>query len=121
MHLEACEIEFANRSREFIMRTTNTELLLRCKCRRCNGTGLKNYYRINNEAGSFWDGQYCDYCKGVGFVNPKEIDVSLYSCCVCGGEGIVPDILDSKKHECSRCKGAGFVNWVENLFGKKAE
>lgn len=126
MFLTGFEIEETNRAREFIINTTNRSLLLRCKCRSCDGTGLSNYGQ-NSDGVNWWDGSsYCDFCKGIGYVNPKELDTSLYECCVCHGEGFInknPDKYGYStrrfKTKCPNCKGFGFINWLENLLGKE--
>ncbi len=52
----------------------NTDMI---KCPKCNGTGLKmNIHRYNI---TIWNGEYCDFCKGLGCINkPEEIKKSIF-------------------------------------------
>jgi len=125
MYLKFDEIERANKIRNFILRTASISTLDLCKCRKCKGTGLKNVHYDSKGNWTSWDGaSYCEYCKGVGYHNPTDIDKSLYRCCICNGEGYIKnDPMNTPYNpypkDCPNCKGFGFVNWIENLFGKK--
>jgi len=125
MNLESQDIERVNRARDFILKTSASELLKKLKCRKCRGTGLWNVSYTPDGEWTGWDcNTYCDYCKGIGYINPAEFDTTLYKCNRCDGDGVV-DNPDHNKHgwenrttECKHCQGFGFVNWIENLFGK---
>lgn len=40
------------------------------KCEKCNGLGLKmGLYKSDI---SIWNGEYCDECKGLGYIDKKQ-------------------------------------------------
>lgn len=39
-----------------------------CKCKKCSGTGLKNF-----KFSSYWTGEFCDKCNGQGLFYFFEI------------------------------------------------
>lgn len=124
MYLEFDEIEKANRVRDLILKATPLSTLDLCKCRKCKGTGLEKVYYNHDGTWTSWDGSsYCEFCKGVGYHNPADIDKSLYRCSICNGEGFVLKQMEGFNNpfpkECPHCKGFGFINWLENLFGKQ--
>lgn len=50
------------------------------KCKKCTGTGLKDF-----KPGSYWNGSFCDYCEGVGlfYLNElikKGLDINKFYC-----------------------------------------
>lgn len=120
MELKEQEQESVHKIRAFILKNTDQELLKRLKCRRCRGTGLVATFNDEDGSVTFWDCKtYCDFCKGIGYLSPVEIDKNLYQCTVCNGEGLIKENIHSNyKKECKHCKGIGFLNWVENLFGR---
>lgn len=119
MFLENDHLQIVNKTRACILKTTNQELLDQLKCRKCKGTGLANASFDHNGKLTYWDCcSYCDYCKGIGYQNPAEIDKTLFRCVSCNGEGTIESSEWKHMIECPRCKGFGFLNWIENLFGK---
>ena len=57
--------------RKFIIENNSEDRLTKYKCKVCNGSGLKAHKL--NEGGFSWQGEYCDFCDGVGYLNPKKI------------------------------------------------
>lgn len=124
MYLEFGELEVVNKKRDFILKTSSKDTLSLCRCRKCKGTGLDKVYYSTDGKWTSWDAtSYCDYCKGVGYLNPNEFDKTLYKCCICNGEGFILNPMHGTNNpfpkDCPNCKGFGFVDWIENLFGKK--
>lgn len=120
MYLTEFEIKETERARSFILNTTTKDLLSRCQCRKCRGTGLSNAYKNSDDSYNWDDMSFCDYCKGIGYINPLEIDKTLFECCICNGKGTV----ESKRKgvlyvDCPNCQGFGFITWLENIFGKE--
>ena len=81
------------------------------RCKECSGSGLKEYYKNNNEKDYSWNGEYCDKCNGVGFgieVQEEYLKkLGLIMCRDCNGVG------------CSKCNQKGFVDWIEKVVGLK--
>jgi len=86
-------------------------------CEKCRGTGLDAY---NNSFMSFsWSGEYCDYCKGVGFKIKTILSNDIFICDSCHGTGLFYDETNTFMGLCEKCSGEGFFNWIENIMGKK--
>lgn len=107
--------EFLNESlRQFIINNNSKEYLVKYKCKVCNGTGLKNTHELGM-GGFSWQGEYCDFCEGIGYLNPKEITnlesgENLY-CYICNGTGV------DYNGRCKVCDGTGIINWLKNIIG----
>jgi DnaJ-class molecular chaperone len=79
-------------------------------CKTCKGTGLSSYARMHSSY--YWnDGEYCDKCASIGYVNLDKIfdvttkDDCKFLCRKCYGIG------------CEECDN-GFVDWVSHAKGK---
>jgi len=53
--------------RKFLV-VNNNEVI---KCEKCGGTGLKLIIKKSDL--SFWNGEYCEFCNGIGYVNDRSI------------------------------------------------
>jgi DnaJ-class molecular chaperone len=116
MNLNSSQVESIDRIRDFLKKTYKSDLLDRMKCRKCQGTGLSVFDGVG------WDGSsFCDTCKGIGYLDSKNIDYTLCKCSFCNGEGVVEERGYIRKMRCNHCNGFGYINWIENLFGKKTE
>jgi DnaJ-class molecular chaperone len=85
------------------------------KCKNCNGTGLKGVHKLNIGGGSSWSGEFCDFCKGVGYLN-VQLNLEYKYCDKCNGTGIN---INRQSEKCSFCKGVGIINWLDYIFGVK--
>lgn len=79
------------------------------KCNKCDGTGLGGITKLHR-GGYSWDPtQYCDECRGVGFLGMRKLktfDEKLFICGVCNGVG------------CEECEGSGFTDWIAHAMGR---
>ncbi len=107
--------EFINeKTRQFIIKNNTEEHLSKYKCKVCNGTGLKGVHKLENGGFSWDDGEYCDFCEGVGYLNPKKI-INLESgenlyCYECNGVGVNYD------GRCKVCGGTGIISWLKHIL-----
>jgi hypothetical protein len=97
------------------------------KCGHCNGTGIpkdNNYMIWHSYVKKYmWDTvNFCDKCKGVGYVylgerdssnlgepgylNGYSIDGINFVCKLCDGKG------------CGHCDNTGIVDWISHLMGR---
>ena len=59
MWIDFTKSEFKKEMEEYEDRKNKKELLY--KCRKCLGTGLKDF-----KFGGYWTGEFCDKCRGKG-------------------------------------------------------
>jgi len=65
--------ELIEKSKQFLDKY-NPDMI---KCHKCSGSGLKMNVCKNDI--TIWNGEYCDFCKGLGCVNkPKEIKKNIF-------------------------------------------
>jgi len=78
-------------------------------CPDCDGKGLGHIFKYDDNDYS-WDGSnFCDKCKGTGFIGLnklKTFDGKRYVCGVCNGVG------------CSDCNRKGFTDWISHAMGR---
>ena len=80
-------------------------------CENCRGTGLTGIRLLDDESGMSWNGEFCDECKGIGYVLIEDVKETLHDlfgefiCSHCHGMG------------CKRCHNKGFVDWIDHACG----
>lgn len=109
MRLNNNEEIFADKLRSFILKNSTEEDLEKSKCKECEGTGLLDAHK--NEYGYSWNGEYCNKCKGIGFLKQEQINKEYFYCYKCKGTG------KWDRYTCRVCNGAGVVNWIMNILG----
>jgi len=103
--LEAREIEAANKYMESVKRILNAVPDARFTvCQKCRGTGI-----TSKQGDQFWDGRFCEECKGYSIKIEKAGTFS--KCTKCNGIGRI------FASSCPKCEGYGYLDWLENITG----
>lgn len=110
MHLSKVQEDVADKMRSYIINNNTKDKLKEHECKVCNGTGLEGVHKIDR-GGHSWSGEYCNSCKGIGFLNPEQISKEHYFCHRCNGTG------KWDRYNCSLCRGTGMVDWLTHVLG----
>lgn len=110
IYLEAREIERSNEVMIIINKIISENPSIKYwVCPKCRGTGLSSI-----QGSLFWDGLFCEECKGV---SKRLEDGGLYSKCTnCNGSGRISKNI-YPNDVCPKCKGYGHLDWLENITG----
>lgn len=107
MYLNQSEIEHVRLKRKFI--DDNFDKINKIFCMECKGTGLQNVY-YHSDGSKSWTGEFCENCKGLGYIFLNISDELFVKCKRCEGTGFYDKLV------CKKCKGVGLIDWLENLF-----
>jgi len=72
--LDPSSIETSEKIRKFLKSNFTEEKLKKFECRICKGTGLKYHGEIDKS----WSGEFCNLCKGIGFIKIDQIDETIF-------------------------------------------
>lgn len=107
VYLESAEIDAANKYMSAVHKILNNDPTVKFSvCESCRGTGI-----TAKKGQQWWDGMFCEKCKGYSIKIEKS---GMYTLCSnCGGKGRV----GAAHTFCPKCNGYGYLDWLENITG----